>query len=385
MTGFWVLLIVFAAWVWKGGEILTGALFFMPSLGKYAPAAPPPGGKLQRVSIILAFRDEPRMEPALRSMLALDYPDFEVIAVNDRSREEFVRPIRAMDSPHLKIVDVNELPAGWLGKTHAVCKGYEASSGEWLVFTDADVVFEPDTLKRAVAMAAEEKLDHIVLFPRLVLKSFWEGAYIPVFIVSFWMFFRPWAARFRRSRAFVGVGAFNMVRRAAYEKIGTHAAFRLEVAEDMVLGKFVKEAGYRQMAGSGERHIAVRWAEGFRGIVASIRKNAFTGLRYNVAFLALSLSAMLVMNLGPYAALLAGEGAVRALGAGAVGIIFLIYAAMAARSGPKYLLYFVFYPVGIVLLTCLVINSAAAILRRGGVVWRDTFYPLEELKRNTKL
>lgn len=381
MLGFWAALVIFAVWAWKGGEILAGTLFFMPSLEKYEP----PRGALPRVSVIFAFRDEPRVGTALRSMLELDYPDLEVIAVNDRSREALVRPVRAERSPRLKVVDVSELEAGWLGKLHAVSKGYEASSGEWLVFTDADVVFEPDTLRRAFGLIERERLDHLVLFPRMILEGFWENLYVPVFVISFWMRFRPWMARFRRSKAYIGVGAFNMVRRAAYERIGTHAAFRLEIADDLALGKFVKEAGYRQMACSGERHISVRWAEGFRGIVASIRKNAFAGMHYNLAFAAVSLAGLLVLNFGPYAAAVWGEGAARALGLGALGILFVIYCGFAARNGPKCLLYFLFYPIGVLLLFGIVLNSAFSILRRGGVEWRGTFYPLDELRRHHKI
>ena len=383
MLWFWLSLAVFAGWLWKGGEILIGGIFLTPRLGDGpAPDSPAP---LPKISVIFAFRNEPAMESALDTLLAQDYPDFEVIAVNDRSGDEASRRLRARGSDRLKVADVRELPAGWLGKTHALCEGVRASGGEWLLFTDADVRFGPGALARAVGMIHKEKLDHLVLFPRMVLRGLWEGIYVSAFIISFWMRYRPWAARFRRSRAFVGVGAFNMVRREVYDRIGTHEAFCMEVADDMMLGKLVKEAGFRQMAASGERFVSVRWAEGFKGIVASIRKNAFTGFHYNSAFLAVGVTAAVVINLSPYAAAIWGDGAARVSGLLAIGIIFLVYLGMARHMGVRALVYFLAHPAGVLLFLGVVVYSAVSVSRQGGVIWRGTFYSLEELKRHHKM
>ena len=205
-----------------------------------------------RVSIIVpACNEEADIEQGLSGLLALDYDNYEVIAVNDRSTDrtsEIMEKVAASRAAHacLKIVHVSDLPPGWLGKTHAMWSAGLQASGEWLLFTDADVLFKPDVLRRALVYAESEQADHVVVFPRMIMKRPGEKMMIAFFQTLFTFGHRPWRVADPDTDDHMGVGAFNMVRRTAYETVGTYKALRMEVLDDMKLGKVIKKAGLRQ-------------------------------------------------------------------------------------------------------------------------------------------
>ena len=128
--------------------------------------------------VVPACNEEDTIERGMNSLLALDYPHLEIIAVNDRStdRTGAILDRLALSDPRLRVLHVETLPAGWLGKNHAMHSGSQAAKGKWLLFTDADVVFAPDALRRTVAFAERECLDHLVLSPRCETHGFWERA-----------------------------------------------------------------------------------------------------------------------------------------------------------------------------------------------------------------
>ena len=173
-----------------------------------------------------------KLPAALKTFLALDYPRYEVVAVDDRSEdatESILRGAAARDS-RLKVVRIDALPSGWLGKPHGLEQAYKNSTGEWLVFTDADVSFAPDLLRRAVALARQCGWDHLTLLGRAEMYGFWETIAMTFFGMGFLMGTRPWSVSNPRSGAYVGVGSFQLIRRSAYEKMGTHRALAMEVS-----------------------------------------------------------------------------------------------------------------------------------------------------------
>jgi hypothetical protein len=376
-------LLIFAFWAAAGADLAIGFGRSVPRLKPLPPGGPE--GPRPRVSIVFAMRDEgERMVGPLSSMLSQDYPDYEVIAVDDRSGDRMAERLRRLPlGSRFRLVEVRELPAGWIGKSHALFRGYEASDGEWIVFTDADVYFHPGALRAAVRAAESRGLDHLSLFPSIPVHGFWEAAFVGAFTLAFNLRFRPWAARRRRSRAFVGIGSFNMVRRSAYERIGTHRALRYDVADDMALGKLVKRAGLRQMIAAGDRLISVRWLQGFGGIFRSLEKNGYAGLAYHPALLAAGVAVWLTAALGPYAMLAAG-GPAAAASAGSIAVIFAIHVGRLAMDRWA-LLAFAGFPAGALLFAAVCLASAAQAHRRGGVVWRGTLYPLAELRNHRVL
>jgi len=187
------------------------------------------------------------LEHALRSLLALTYPNKEIIVVNDRSTDNTGPILDHMANEHasLRILHVKELPAGWLGKNHAHYVGAQLAKGDVLLFTDADIVMAPSSLSRAINYFEANRLNHLAILPRVITL----GGALSTVIVGFQFFFnlvtRGWKVRDPKSWAFVGIGAFNMIRRSAYEIIGTHRAIAMRPDDDMRLGQRVKQKDLR--------------------------------------------------------------------------------------------------------------------------------------------
>jgi glycosyltransferase involved in cell wall biosynthesis len=344
------------------------------------PVVPP------RVSIIVPARNEEEdIEQCLRGLLALDYENYEVIAVNDRSTDrtgEIMEKVAASPPAHgcLKIVHVSELPSGWLGKTHALWSAGLQATGDLLLFTDADVLFKPDVLRRALSYAESEQADHVVVFPLIIMKRPGEKMMIAFFQTLFTFGHRPWRVADPDTDDHMGVGAFNMVRRTAYETVGTYKALRMEVLDDMKLGKVIKKAGLRQRNVFGEDLISVRWAKGAMGVVDNLTKNFFAVLSFQWWRTVASAFGLFFLNLWPFIGLCLAHGWVRLPYAIALGSMFLIYLGMSLRSSiPPY--YFLLHPVSTVLFEYTLLRSMFLTLRNDGVTWRGTKYPLEELRK----
>jgi cellulose synthase/poly-beta-1,6-N-acetylglucosamine synthase-like glycosyltransferase len=341
-----------------------------------------------RVSIIVPARDEEdSIEEALHKLLALDYDNYEVIAVDDRSSDSTGqimdrvsanarRPGRAP----LLVIHHRELPAGWLGKTHAMWTAASQASGDWLLFTDADVMFKADSLRRALAYAEAERADHVVLFPQMIMKRPGEYMMIAFFQTMFMFGHRPWKVADPKTEDYMGVGAFNLVRRSTYDAVGTYKALRMDVLDDMKLGKVVKKGGFAQRNVFGEDLISIRWANGAMGVVNNLTKNFFAVLSFQWWRTLLAVVALAFLNFGPFLGIGLAHGWARAPFAVALGSMFLIYLGMSWRSGvPAY--YFVLHPVSTTLFIYTLLRSMFLTLWNDGIVWRGTKYPLEELRK----
>jgi glycosyltransferase involved in cell wall biosynthesis len=339
-----------------------------------------------RVSIIVPARnEEEEIEPALTRLLALDYDNYEVIAVDDRSTDrtgEIMDRIAASPQAHgcLKVIHIDSLPTGWLGKTHAMWTAGKEATGDWLLFTDADVLFKPDALRRAMVYAESEPADHVVLFPRMIMKRPGEKMMIAFFQTLFVFGHRPWKVAEPDTKDHMGVGAFNLVRRRVYEAIGTYQALRMEVLDDMKLGKVVKTAGYAQRNVFGEDLISIRWAKGALGVVRNLTKNFFAIMSFQWPRALLSCVALAFLNLMPFLGVWLAHGWARLPYAVALLSMFLIYLGMSWKSAvPPY--YFFLHPISTMLFMYTMLRSMLLTLWHGGVVWRGTKYPLEELRK----
>lgn len=339
-----------------------------------------------RVSIIVPARNEDEhIEPALTSLLKLDYDNYEVIAVDDRSTD---RTGEVMDrvastseaSDRVKVIHVAELPSGWLGKVHAMWSAANQANGDWLLFTDADVHFRPDVLSRALVYAQAEGADHLVLFPRMIMRSPGERMMIAFFQTLFVFGHRPWKVADPKAKDHMGVGAFNLIRRRVYDAVGGYQALRFEVLDDMKLGKIVKNGGYRQRNVYGADLISLRWVTGAMGMVNNLTKNFFAIMSFEWWRALLSALALAFLNLMPFLGIWLAHGWERLPYAVALASIFAIYVGMSRESDiPAY--YFVLHPIGTALFVYIMLRSMVLTLVRDGVVWRGTFYSLEELRR----
>jgi hypothetical protein len=347
-------------------------------------AAPADGPEpLPRLSVVVPARNEEgTVEEAMRTLLAVDYPNVEVVAVDDRSTDATgaILDRLAAAHPRLRVTHVGELPPGWLGKNHALHLGAGLASGEYILFTDADVHFEPSGPRRAARAAVRRGLDHLVLLPEVVVQGFWETLFVTYFGTAFLFAFLPWKVADSRSKTYVGVGAFNLVRTEAYRRAGGHAALPMDVVDDLKLGKRLRESGARQECGFSDGLVRVRWAVGLRGMVDALTKNMFAALEFRVASALSSILTILLLVAWPGVGLLVGPWGPRVLCAGALAsMVWMVRTVRPLLRGSP--LYALGFPVAALLMTYTICRSMSRTYRQGGVVWRDTLYPLEELRK----
>ena len=347
-------------------------------------------GRIDRspaLSVILAARDEAQsVSESVVSILAQDYSGMlEVIAVDDRSTDrtgEILDELAARHQGKLRVLSVESLPEGWLGKTHALYIGATEATGEWLLFTDADVVFSPDCSDRAVRYAIDNGLDHLTLPPEISCKGILLRSFVAAFTLVFEMTQRPWRADDPEAREHVGIGAFNLISKDAYEEIGTHRAIRMRPDDDMKLGKLVKGHGFRQGVAYGTDLLSVEWHQTLPDAVRGLSKSMFSGLDYRIDATALGVLMLLLTNVLPIFGLFSRKttGTLCRLN---ILSTFLVYAYRARHFGdntPWW--YAVLHPFGICVFIYAMLRSASTTLAGGGIEWRGTRYPLKELKDN---
>ncbi|MDX1931009.1 MAG: glycosyltransferase family 2 protein [Capsulimonadales bacterium] len=352
------------------------------------PPLSPDTDDVPTVSVVIAAcNEEEKFPDAFRTLIAQEYPGrLELIVAEDRSTDTTpaladALAIEATDHGKAAIVlHIEHLPPGWLGKTHALYQGAANAGGEYLLFADADIHFAPDALARAVGLMRRENLDHLTVFPELFLRGFRETLFGLTFSYFFVLKFRPWRVRDPKAKEYLGVGAFNMVRRDAYDRVGTHRRIALEVADDMELGHRIKEEGLRSDVVGASGLVGVRWQESFAGLLNGLVKNAYSGFHFSPLNVFLGLSQMIVgIFLPPVGALLATDRRARA--AYAVTSLSLIAGgAHHARRAAIPMAYALCLPVSAALLFYVTLRSMYVTERNGGVTWRNTFYPLAELR-----
>lgn len=346
---------------------------------------PAAGENWPRVSVVVAGRnEEAAVQHAVASLLALDYPDIEVVFVNDRSDDAtgaILDQIASTD-PRLRVIHLTELPEGWLGKNHALHIGARGASGTLILFTDADVIFDPSTLRRAVRYLLERNLDHLTASPKIVVRSPVVGMFVASFGLFFSIFSRPWRATGPNPNHHVGIGAFNLVQSSTYRRAGGHEPIRMRPDDDMKLAKLLKKSGGRQELVFGRDLIAVEWYPTIREAVVGLEKNAFSGVEYSVGRLAMATVTVLTLFVWPFAGVFATSGTTRAVNIAIAAMLLALVAVLAARSGAGPFYYAFFFPIGTLLFVFIMVRAAVKTLRDGGIIWRGTLYPLEELRKN---
>jgi glycosyltransferase involved in cell wall biosynthesis len=340
--------------------------------------------------IVPACNEEEKLPAAMRSLLAQEYPGpFEIVAVDDRSTDgtpallDALAAEGAAQGKRLVVLHLTELPKGWLGKTHALYRGARRASGEYLLFTDADIVYQPSALSRALRHAETEGLDHLTVLVQFDLRGFWETVFGFCFSAMFVMRFRPARVRKPKTAEYLGIGAFNLVRRTAYEAIGTHRAIALEVADDMELGHRIKQAGFRSEVAGSRGVITVRWQEGLSGLMGGLMKNAYAGSHYSLVSLFTSIGLVVYTVIWPTVGLFTSRNRMaRARHAVSLGAFLAMAAHHARRTGIP-VGYTLTLPFSILLLLYVMCRSAYITEKNGGITWRGTFYPLDELRART--
>ena len=351
---------------------------FLRDVRAVLPASPP------RVSVVVAARDEERnLEAALDSLLAQDYPDYEVIVVDDRSGDATPAIIarKAACTGLLRVIRIDELPAGWLGKNHALERGAQAASGAILIFADADVVMRSDAISRGVACALAADRDHIAVAPAVVAPGALLGMLIGTFIMFFSAYARPWRAPDPGSRCFIGIGAYNLVRVEAYRAVGGHARIAMRPDDDLMLGKIIKDAGYSQEMLFGREVVSVEWYPSLAALARGLEKNTLAGVNYSVAAIVAGAFAQAVLFVWPFIAVAGTFGITALLNAAICILLLAAYADTTRIAGiPRW--YAFGLPFMAVLFTGILLRATFVTLRDDGITWRGTHYPLAALKAN---
>lgn len=339
------------------------------------------------VSIIIAAKNEAKdIEGSIQSQLKQTYNNIEWIIVNDRSTDEtgeIVNRLAEIDN-RIKVIHINNLPNGWLGKNHALYKGYLASSGDYILFTDGDVYFKEDTVEKSITYFLEKDIDHLTLTPDMNVKPFWTKAFVTFFLFGFSYFKRPWRANNDKSKIAIGIGAFNLLSKKAYEAVGTHKSIAMRPDDDLMLGVSIKRIGGKQRIVKGQMHLDVEWYPSLKEAIIGLEKNTFAGLFYSYFMVFFSLSGIFISQVWPFLALFLTEGVTRFIYAISIFLLFFVYQQTANVMAKGAVFYFIVFPFSALLFMYCIARATFLTVKRGGIMWRGTFYSIKELKNNSR-
>jgi glycosyltransferase involved in cell wall biosynthesis len=356
----------------------------VPLLERLAPAAPK---RWPKVSVIVAAcNEQDSIEAAMRSRLVESYPNAEYILVDDRSTDRTGAIIDqlAAEDDRVRAVHVRELPDGWLGKVHAMEVGLGHATGEWILFSDADVHHEADALSRIVAHCEGEGIDHMTVFPTVFRGAFTFNVVMNAFIRMFAAGSRAWSVPDPRSRVSVGGGNFNLVRRTALEHVGGLAPLRMEVVEDVALGQMLKWSGAKAGIVNARGFVGLAYYTSILEALRGMEKNCFAALgRFSVLRFVVLVGALVVADFGGLGVLCAGSGWPRILSAATL-VVALANHLVVARWLRRPLLPSLLAPLGLVVLYVGAFRAMILALVRGGIDWRGTRYSLAALRRGMR-
>lgn len=356
----------------------------VPPLSSIAP--PPPLESWPRLSILVPARDEgANIEAALSSKLETVYPNLELVAIDDRSTDatpEIIDRLAAAD-PRVRAVHIQSLPPRWLGKLHAMQRGLDVATGEWVLFSDADVHIEDSVLQKLIAVAEHESLDFIAVFPRMHAVNLGLDSGVAALVRYLALSGRIWQANDPRSQVGAGVGAFNLVRRSVLEKTRAIEELKLEIADDVALGALLKQSGARCRFYAGRDEVHLVFLDSIRAAMRSIDKGGGL-LGFSFVRPVLAALAPPAIDLGIPLAGIAAGGTAAILGLDAL-ILATITHVLLARHLRLPIRGALAWPIGQVLNAALTLRAGLRAWKHQGIYWRDTFYSREVLEAGRRL
>ena len=337
-----------------------------------------------RLSVILtACNEEARLEAAVRARLEEDYPNLELILVEDRSTDgtaAIADRLAAADA-RVKVVHITQLPEGWLGKLNALQRGLEVATGEWLLFSDADVAVHRGALRRVVGYCERRQLDHCTVLPRCLPVHPLLDCLTSLFLRLVVLNLRIWAIEDPKSKASVGIGAFNLVRCAAFDRTPGFAWLKMEVADDLCLGQMLKAAGARQSVLNGIGMTDLQFHSSISDSLRSAERANYTAIgNFSLMRLVMLGVVFLMLELSPIAVLAATPTPLSL----ALGVVLLATALATMLLSNHWLnrssWNLFLWPAAELLVCFSQLRSGVLGTVRGGIVWRGTFYPNSVLK-----
>lgn len=329
------------------------------------------------VSVLVPARNEAHrvLDKSIESMLNQTYDNYEIIVLNDRSTDETKKILEKfkIQNSNLKTIDGVRPPKGWLGKPHALHQALQKANGEWIIITDADIVFAPETLQTAVKYAEKNNFDALTLAPKLILVSFWETLFMPVF-GWFCVLAMPFHRVNNPNRAeSMGVGNFFMFRREVLNKIGCFESVKSQVAEDLKLAEILKKQQFKLRIDYAPELIETRMYSGFWEIWEGFTKNLFSGMKFSLAKTTFGVISVFLFGVAPvllmFAALFFGQLALF-VPLFSVYIVQTLIFAFIHREWQGNSLYALLAPFGLLIFLAILINSTVRILSGKGVTWK---------------
>ena len=335
---------------------------------------PPALNAWPKLSIIICACNEANtIDRAISSIIGQNYPDMEIILVNDRSTDktgEIIDNISKRDG-RVKTIHITQLPKGWLGKVHALYKASKKITGEWILFTDADVHLRQGTLRKAVALCVFHRYDHFSLLPKVTTVSFWQQ----IVLRSFGLLL----LQDIRNLNFCGIGAFNLVKRCSLERTEGFSWLRMEVADDMGLGLLLQGSGGKNGYAFGFRHVSLTWYPSMSSMFRGLGKNTVCAAQYRLYKSFIFAICLWAIVLGPILILLhPGTPYLLLPGIGAYILLVINAAASKIRLGEEFMPSLLIQP-GLIMISLIVLWAGIMCKLRGGVCWRGTLYKTEDL------
>ena len=337
-----------------------------------------------RVSVIMtACNEEAALEEAVRARLADDYPDLELILINDRSTDstpEIADRLAAVD-PRIRVCHITELPEGWLGKVNALNHGVGLSTGDWILFSDGDVSVHPGALTRIIAYCERRGIDHCAALPSLRSVNPLLDCMTSAFMRLVALKMKVWEVEDPASPTAVGVGAFNLIRRSALQRSPGLEWLRLEVGDDLCLGEMLKACGSRQYILHARGTMSVQFHASVADSFKSAERATYTSIgNFSLPRLAaMSLIVLLVELSWLISLALARSWFTAGVALAALG--FAIAAMIVSNRFHGRSSWNLFLtPVTTLLVALSILRAGVLGAVRGGIVWRGTFYPNAKLR-----
>ncbi|MCB9397731.1 MAG: glycosyltransferase [Acidobacteria bacterium] len=332
--------------------------------------------------LIPAANEQESIKTTIQRLLACNYPDLKIIAVNDRSTDETGSILNrlAEENNRLEVIHIEKLPDGWMGKVHALNTAWQRVTSPWFLVCDADVSFAPDSLKQAVQHAMAHDLDHLSLVPQLGAKSKPAQWVLDNFSMM-GVAGIPFDHRGRVGGPGFGIGAFQLIKSDFFKRCPGFPAIQLEVIDDIALGQMIYRSGGHSGIANGASQVSLTWYANWRTIILGLEKNLFaaaTGYRI-WPILPIVLAACLFL-ISPVAVWALGSPIDQGCVFGGMGLHFLglAIAARHMKVKPRHALASPFALATFLLAFC---HSSWVVLCMGGVRWRGTFYPLSQLRK----
>ncbi len=353
----------------------------IPLLKQFTPQEPQ---YWQKLSVVIPARNEPEiLEQAVITLLTQDYPNLELILINDRSTDNtgsIIDRMAAQDSRILPI-HINSLPAGWLGQVHAMHIATEKVSGEWMLLTDAAIHFQPGSLRKVVALCLEQQIDHLAIFHKHYQQSFWQQVLNAALEIVSLLQIKAADIGKPASDRYPGTGAFALVRKSVFDRTEGFNWLRMEVSNDLGLGLMMNRAGGKGKLIFAKDEIGLAWYESLPAMVRGLEKHLF-GLIAQFSYSKIILSALSIwlLIIGWGVAFLHHEiPYLWTLGVVAY-LSLVLYALIRSVRLKLELLPVLLMPIGQFMLSIIYLRSAILCWQRQGIVWADTIYPLESLR-----